>query len=142
MPSIKQLTSLPKFTSKEEHAQIVASTPASFADIPPVLQYKEDNVRVVVEPRSRLPWATSDEGEGESGSLYILTRQVFISFQRTSTMPTNKQRTRLLLLDFFTRFPNLLSLHHTTRYIQIQHERTIDLLSTRRTSRYKRNGSR
>ena len=69
MPAVNLISTLPNFTSQDEHTTIVGSTPSSFTDIPPVIRHKEENVSVVLEP----------ELEGFSnnqGTLYVLTRSV------------------------------------------------------------------
>lgn len=69
MPAVNLISTLPNFTSQDEHTTIVGSTPNSFTDIPPVIRHKEENVSVVLEP----------ELEGFSnaqGTLYVLTRSV------------------------------------------------------------------
>jgi hypothetical protein len=69
MPAVNFISTLPNFTSQDEHTTLVGSTPNSFTDIPPVLRYKEEGVSVVLEP----------ELEGFSnaqGTLYVLTRSV------------------------------------------------------------------
>lgn len=69
MPAIQQITTLPAFVSQEEYASIVASTPNSFNDIPPVIQHREENVTIILDPP--LPEFSGDELKG---SLYVLTR--------------------------------------------------------------------
>ena len=49
-PAVVPITAIPTFVSPDEHKNIVASTPASFSDIPPVLRHKEENVTVTLEP--------------------------------------------------------------------------------------------
>jgi nucleotide-sensitive chloride channel 1A len=75
MPAIQQITALPTFVSQEEHISIVASTPTSFNDIPPVIKHKEDNVTVAVDPP--LP---DFSGDDLRGTLYVLTRRVTYTF--------------------------------------------------------------
>ena len=73
MPAVNLISTLPNFTSQDEHTTIVGSTPNSFTDIPPVIRHKEENVSVVLEP----------ELEGFSntvGTLYVLTRSVAFYF--------------------------------------------------------------
>lgn len=60
---------LPAFVSQEEHASIVASTPNSFNDIPPVIKHKEENVAVILDP----PFSDFS-GDELKGTLYVLTR--------------------------------------------------------------------
>lgn len=69
MPAIQSITNIPSHVVQEEHASIVASTPLSFNDIPPVIKHKEDNVTVAVDPP--LQGFSDDELKG---TLYILTR--------------------------------------------------------------------
>ncbi|KAI0648863.1 regulator of volume decrease after cellular swelling-domain-containing protein [Trametes meyenii] len=74
--AITLIDTLPKFISPEEHRNLVASTPASFSDIPPVLRHKEDNVSVSVDPALD---AFSAE-DAANGSLYVIeSHLVFIS---------------------------------------------------------------
>lgn len=70
MPAINPISALPTFVSPEDHKNIVASTPASFTDIPPVLRYKEDDVSVSLDPS--LDGFT--EQDLKHGTLYVLTR--------------------------------------------------------------------
>ncbi|KAG6840836.1 hypothetical protein C0991_004059 [Blastosporella zonata] len=65
--SITPISSIPTFASPEEHAVIVGSTPASFADIPPVLKHTQPDVRIVLEP------PVSGLDDVASGTLYVLT---------------------------------------------------------------------
>ncbi|EDR08499.1 uncharacterized protein LACBIDRAFT_297232 [Laccaria bicolor S238N-H82] len=66
MPSVNLVNAVPTFVSLEEHKTLVASTPASFNDIPPVLRHKEDNVVVTLNP-------PLDAFDGATGTLYVLT---------------------------------------------------------------------
>lgn len=70
MPSPSLLTSVPKHISSEEHTVLVASTPVSFSDIPPVLRYKEEHVSATFDPS--LEGFTAEDAV--SGTLYILER--------------------------------------------------------------------
>ncbi|OSC99960.1 hypothetical protein PYCCODRAFT_1437932 [Trametes coccinea BRFM310] len=70
------IDTLPKFISAEEHRNLVASTPASFADIPPVLRHKEDNVSVTIDP----PLDAFSAEDAANGSLYVIeSHLVFMS---------------------------------------------------------------
>ncbi|EJF55842.1 hypothetical protein DICSQDRAFT_150737 [Dichomitus squalens LYAD-421 SS1] len=74
--AIDLVTSLPTYISPEEHKNISASTPASFADIPPVLRHKEENVSVTLDPP--LPGFSSEDGA--NGALYVIeSALVFLS---------------------------------------------------------------
>ncbi|THH00094.1 hypothetical protein EW026_g2392 [Hermanssonia centrifuga] len=68
MGSIVLIDNLPKFISPDEHRVLVASTPASFSDIPPVLRHKEEDVSVTFDPAVE-GFATED---GASGTLYVI----------------------------------------------------------------------
>ena len=69
MPAVNLISTLPNFTSQDEHTTIVGSTPNSFTDIPPVIRHKEEGVSVVLEPEL--------EGFANAkGTLYVLTRSV------------------------------------------------------------------
>jgi chloride channel, nucleotide-sensitive, 1A len=69
-PVILRIDTLPTFTSPDEHKNLVASTPASFSDIPPVLRYKEENVAVSLEP----PLAEFSAEDCAKGTLYVIER--------------------------------------------------------------------
>ncbi|CDO74363.1 hypothetical protein BN946_scf184355.g11 [Trametes cinnabarina] len=76
--AIVLIDTLPKFISAEEHRNLVASTPASFADIPPVLRHKEDNVSVTLDP----PLDAFSAEDAANGSLYVIERYVFYELMR------------------------------------------------------------
>lgn len=67
---ITLLSSLPKHISPEEHQKLVASTPASFADIPPVLRHRQDNVSATLDP----PLDGFSTEDAANGSLYVIER--------------------------------------------------------------------
>ncbi|KAF8896517.1 regulator of volume decrease after cellular swelling-domain-containing protein [Infundibulicybe gibba] len=52
MPAVTLITAVPTHVSTEEHRLIVAQTPASFGDIPPILRHKQSAVRVELDPPS------------------------------------------------------------------------------------------
>lgn len=54
----------------EEHTDLIASTPSSFADIPSVLRRKEQNIRLVFDP----PVTDFSEQELSAGTLYVIER--------------------------------------------------------------------
>ena len=72
MPALNLISTLPTFTSQDEHRTLVGSTPNSFTDIPPVIKRKEECVSVVLEPRLE---GFSNE-DAAQGTLYVLTRSV------------------------------------------------------------------
>ncbi|KAI0636173.1 regulator of volume decrease after cellular swelling-domain-containing protein [Trametes polyzona] len=74
--AIVLIDAFPKFISPEEHRTLVASTPASFADIPPVLRHKEENVSVTLDP----PLDTFTAEDAANGALYVIeSHLVFMS---------------------------------------------------------------
>ncbi|KAI0788060.1 regulator of volume decrease after cellular swelling-domain-containing protein [Fomes fomentarius] len=73
---ITLVSSLPKHISPEEHQKLVASTPASFADIPPVLRHRQDNVSATLDP----PLDGFSTEDAANGSLYVIeSALVFLS---------------------------------------------------------------
>ena len=70
MPSISIIDSLPNFVTSEQHPEQTGSTPASFADIPPVLRHKEENVNVNIDP----PLSELSGEELSKGTLYVIER--------------------------------------------------------------------
>lgn len=72
MPPVVVVDALPTFVSPDIHKDMVASTPASFNDIPPVLRHKEENVSIKLDPV--LPQFTADDCA--NGSLYVIERFV------------------------------------------------------------------
>lgn len=70
MASITLVDALPKFVSPEEHKTLVASTPASFSDIPPVLRHKEENVSITLDPVLE----TFSAEDCANGTLYVIER--------------------------------------------------------------------
>ncbi|KAF7297148.1 hypothetical protein MIND_00947800 [Mycena indigotica] len=68
MPSCTLISAVPSFISREEHTAIVAQTPASFNDIPPVLCHQEENVRVTLDP----PLEGFSTEDASHGTLYVI----------------------------------------------------------------------
>lgn len=66
----KIITSVPTHISPEEHRVLTASTPDSFASIPPVLRHSEQNVSVVLDP-SLENFSAEDSS---NGTLYVIER--------------------------------------------------------------------
>ncbi len=73
MPAVTLLSSIPKFSSQEEHASAVNATPSSFSEIPPILNHQETNVLVTLEP------PLEGYESAIQGTLYIITRYVYTS---------------------------------------------------------------
>ncbi|KAI0926295.1 hypothetical protein AcW1_008504 [Taiwanofungus camphoratus] len=61
------ISSLPVYVSPDEHRNIVASTPASFTDLPAVLRHKQENVSVTIDP----PLNAFAAEDCANGTLYI-----------------------------------------------------------------------
>ena len=70
MSPVTLITEAPRSVSPAEHRQLVASTPASFSDIPPVLRHKEEGVTVTLDP----PVEGFSTADGAKGTLYIIER--------------------------------------------------------------------
>ncbi|KAJ7646774.1 regulator of volume decrease after cellular swelling-domain-containing protein [Roridomyces roridus] len=69
MPSAAILiSSIPSFVSREEHTTLASQTPASFADIPPVLRLKQEGVTVRFEP----PLDGFSEQDSAEGTLFVI----------------------------------------------------------------------
>lgn len=71
MPAVNLISTLPNFTSQDEHTTLVGSTPNSFTDIPPVIRHKEEGISVVLDPE--LEGFSNAQAQG---TLYVLTRSV------------------------------------------------------------------
>jgi len=76
MPAVNLISTLPTFTSQDEHITLVGSTPNSFTDIPPVIRHKEEGVSVVLDPQFE---GFSNE-DAAQGTLYVLTRSVAFQY--------------------------------------------------------------
>lgn len=72
MPALNLISTLPTFTSQDEHTTLVGSTPNSFTDIPPVIRHKEEAVSVLLDP----PLEGFSNEDAAQGTLYVLTRSV------------------------------------------------------------------
>lgn len=70
MSRIALIAELPKFVTPAEHQQLVASTPVSFNDIPPVLRHREEAVAVTLDP----PLEGFSMEDAAKGTLYIIER--------------------------------------------------------------------
>lgn len=57
---------LSRFVSPEEHATLTSSTPESFASIPPIVRYQQQEVRIAFSP----DWQSYGE-QGQVGSLLV-----------------------------------------------------------------------
>ncbi|KAI0784457.1 regulator of volume decrease after cellular swelling-domain-containing protein [Abortiporus biennis] len=68
MAPITFISELPKFISREEHKTVIASTPSSFSDIPPVLRHKEENVSISLDP----PLEGFSSEDSANGTLYVI----------------------------------------------------------------------
>ena len=73
-PAIIPVDALPTYISPEEHKELVASTPASFNDIPTVLRLKEENISITLDPA--IPEFGTEECA--NGTLYVLERYFIV----------------------------------------------------------------
>ncbi|KAF8588896.1 hypothetical protein K439DRAFT_1645316 [Ramaria rubella] len=67
MAPVTLISSPPRSISPAEHRQLIASTPASFDDIPPVLRHKEEGAAVSFDP----PLEGFSTEDGARGTLYV-----------------------------------------------------------------------
>jgi chloride channel, nucleotide-sensitive, 1A len=103
MPSVQLIASVPSFVSSEEHKNLVAATPSSFTDIPPVVRHIEKDVSISLDPAVE---GFSPE-DCAVGTLYVLERYVSQLF---------------LLLKFLISAPSVLVFVSSTgRGFQIQY---------------------
>ena len=109
MPLITAISTKPTFVTPEEHRELIASTPNSFSDIPPVLRYSEDNVKVIIDP----PLDGFLEQDSESGTLYIIERSKI--FAMSIVLLTTPQRS-CILINIRARVSGTISEYYLTRY--------------------------
>jgi len=48
--ALQSISVKPKFISVEEHAALTTTTPASWSDIPPILRFSEEGVKIEFDP--------------------------------------------------------------------------------------------
>jgi hypothetical protein len=48
--ALESINAKPKFISVEEHAALTTTTPASWSDIPPILRFSEQGVKIEFDP--------------------------------------------------------------------------------------------
>ena len=70
MPAVTFIDAVPNHISVEEHRSLTGVTPASFADIPPVLRHKVQDVSVAFDP----PLDGLSQEDSARGTLYIIER--------------------------------------------------------------------
>ncbi|KAH6909073.1 regulator of volume decrease after cellular swelling-domain-containing protein [Coprinopsis sp. MPI-PUGE-AT-0042] len=76
MPSVILISAAPNFVSEQEYQSLIASTPSSFNDLPPVVKRQEENVSVVLDP----PVEGLGAEDLANGTLFVLTSAlVFVS---------------------------------------------------------------
>ncbi|KAH7884573.1 regulator of volume decrease after cellular swelling-domain-containing protein [Phlebopus sp. FC_14] len=76
MVSTTIITAVPASVTPEEHRNIIASTPSSFNDIPPVLRNKQEHVSVSLDP----PLDEFTVEDSSDGVLYVIeSALVFMS---------------------------------------------------------------
>ncbi|CAL1715951.1 unnamed protein product [Somion occarium] len=62
------ISTIPTYITPEQHREVIASTPASFTDIPPVLHHKEENVSITIDP----PLEGFSAEDCANGTLYVI----------------------------------------------------------------------
>ncbi|KAL1745412.1 regulator of volume decrease after cellular swelling-domain-containing protein [Schizophyllum fasciatum] len=67
------ITEIPSFATPEEHRELTGSTPASFAELRPVLRHKEENVSVTLDP----PLEGFSAEDGAQGTLFVIESALF-----------------------------------------------------------------
>ncbi|KAI0701220.1 regulator of volume decrease after cellular swelling-domain-containing protein [Cytidiella melzeri] len=72
MAPIASIDAVPNSISLDEHKTMVASTPTSFSDIPPVLRHQEEDVSIALDP----PLEGFSAEECAKGTLYVIERHV------------------------------------------------------------------
>ena len=70
MPAVTFIDAVPKHISAEEHRLLTGVTPASFADIPPILRHKVQDVSAAFDP----PLDDFSQEDSARGTLYIIER--------------------------------------------------------------------
>lgn len=105
MSAVTLISALPYFVSPEQHEVIVSTTPSSLADIPPVLRYKQEDVRIQFEPP--IPQIETNT----VGTLYVVERWALASLSLRST-PFDLDSPKCLGLHCeheFSRFSDIVS---------------------------------
>lgn len=74
--SLTLIDALPRFISPDEHKTLIASTPTSFTDIPPVLQHTQSNVSITLDP----PFPAFGAEDCAKGTLYVIERRVYQNY--------------------------------------------------------------
>jgi nucleotide-sensitive chloride channel 1A len=74
--AVQLIPSLPKYLSKDEHKEVLTSTPEDFSKIPPVLVYLAQDVSVTFTPP--LEGFVVEETGTTKGSLHVISRYVWI----------------------------------------------------------------
>ena len=62
---LEVLTAAPVFSSPEENDRLTSSTPANFADIPPVLRFEDADAEVSLTPSTGLDGWTDGKVQGK-----------------------------------------------------------------------------
>jgi hypothetical protein len=78
--AVSSISALPEYVSQEKHKEILASTPADFSTLPPVLVYLAQDVSVSFTP----PMEGFSTDEPTKGSLYVIDRSVVFLTSATS----------------------------------------------------------
>ncbi|KAN0138882.1 Regulator of volume decrease after cellular swelling domain containing protein [Lactarius tabidus] len=79
MPAVTFIDAIPNHISEEDHRTLTGATPASFADIPPVLRHKVNDIAVAFDP----PLDGFSGEDSARGTLYII--ESVLAFQSSTT---------------------------------------------------------
>ncbi|KAH9057849.1 regulator of volume decrease after cellular swelling-domain-containing protein [Lactarius vividus] len=79
MPAVTFIDAIPNHISVDEHRTLTGATPASFADIPPVLRHKVQDVSVAFDP----PLDGFSGEDSARGTLYII--ESVLAYQSSTT---------------------------------------------------------
>jgi nucleotide-sensitive chloride channel 1A len=82
MPAVTFIDAIPNHISEEDHRTLTGATPASFADIPPVLRHKVNDVAVAFDP----PLDGFSGEDSARGTLYIIERCVLHIYARSAQL--------------------------------------------------------
>lgn len=90
------INSAPAFITADDHAELTRSTPSSFADIPPVLKFKGDNVEIELDPSldglkgGGIPNGKSSSKKKESAGPQRIKGTLFITEAVFAFLPTGR----------------------------------------------------
>jgi hypothetical protein len=111
MPAVTFIDAIPNHISEEDHRTLTGATPASFADIPPVLRHKVNDVAVAFDP----PLDGFSGEDSARGTLYIIERYTPLYTHQTRTADHTHdglQCARVPVVHDGTRISDRVSVHN------------------------------